>query len=84
MQISFVGHSHHRVTQSSRFFVDLLVELGDVQFFWDETWHGLPPPDAREITAHADLVDSGERSAAEAVAIVAKAIAAKLPLPKRA
>lgn len=56
MKISFVGHSHHRVTQSSRFFVDLLHDIGDVEFYWDDTWRGSPPIDARRVADAAELV----------------------------
>ena len=36
MKITFVGHSFHRVTQSSRFFIDVLEALGTVEFIWRE------------------------------------------------
>ncbi len=56
MKISFVGHSHHRVTQSSRFFIDFLERLGDIAYFWDETWQGKRPIPARDVVADRDLV----------------------------
>ncbi len=34
MKISFVGHSYHQVTQSSRFFIDILETLGSITYFW--------------------------------------------------
>lgn len=48
MKIAFIGHSHHQVTRSSDFFVDLLRSLGSIEMVWDETWRGqalgaLPP-----------------------------------------
>ncbi len=56
MNISFVGHSHHRVTQSSRFFVDLLQQIGEVETVWDETWRGIEPVDTRRMAESADLI----------------------------
>lgn len=56
MKISFVGHSHHRVTQSSQFFVDLLKEVGEVDTVWDETWCGRERVDVRQIAEAADLI----------------------------
>lgn len=34
MKISFIGHSYHQVTQSSRFFIEILETLGSVSYFW--------------------------------------------------
>lgn len=42
MKIAFIGHSYHKRTGSSRFFVDLLQRLGRVSTFYDESWRGDP------------------------------------------
>lgn len=39
MKVAFVGHSYHRVTGSSRFFLDLLASGHQVTTFWDDSWH---------------------------------------------
>jgi glycosyltransferase involved in cell wall biosynthesis len=38
MRIAFCGHSYHRTTKSSAFFVELLETAGIVEHFWDESW----------------------------------------------
>lgn len=38
MKIQFIGHSYHKNTNSSRFFTDILKQLGHVDFVWDEEW----------------------------------------------
>jgi hypothetical protein len=39
MKVAFIGHSHHRTTGSSSFFLDLLRRQGAaVETFWDQGW----------------------------------------------
>lgn len=38
-RLAFIGHSYHRATKSSQFFIDLLKARYDIDFFWDETWN---------------------------------------------
>lgn len=38
MKIQFIGHSYHKSTGSSGFFVSILERLGDIDFAWDEEW----------------------------------------------
>lgn len=49
MRIAYIGHSHHRTTGSTRFFLDLLEELGTVDVYWDESWLGNPPVEPKEV-----------------------------------
>jgi hypothetical protein len=56
MKISFVGHSHHQLTRSSDFFVDILRRFGSVERFWDETWRGEKITDVPPAIEQADLI----------------------------
>lgn len=47
MKIAFIGHSYHKQTGSSKFFIDLLKKIGRVQGFYDESWRGEPSGWAR-------------------------------------
>lgn len=38
MQIAIVDHSFHQKTGSSRFFCEILEQLGGVTHFWDDSW----------------------------------------------
>jgi len=38
MKIAFIGHSYHRTTGSSAFFLELLRRRAAVELFWDEEW----------------------------------------------
>lgn len=38
MKIQFIGHSYHKNTNSSRFFIEILESLGSIDFVWDEEW----------------------------------------------
>jgi len=49
MRIAFLGHSYHRKTGSSGFFLDLLERQAGVERFWDEAWHGGDPLDVDAI-----------------------------------
>jgi glycosyltransferase involved in cell wall biosynthesis len=40
MKIAFVGHSYHKVTSSSRWFIEYLQKHGDTQIYWDDAWIG--------------------------------------------
>lgn len=44
MKIKFIGHSYHQSTQSSKFFIQLLQELGSIDYAWDTSWL----PDGKE------------------------------------
>ena len=49
LKIACIGHSHHRETGSSNFFLGLLKELAAVDVYWDEGWLGRDNLDLREI-----------------------------------
>jgi Glycosyl transferases group 1 len=49
LKIACIGHSHHRKTGSSNFFLGLLKELAAVDVYWDEGWLGKDNLDFREI-----------------------------------
>lgn len=56
MRIKFLGHSYHKKTNSSFFFIDLLKTMGDVDVAWDESWiHGKPSVDLSDCHDY-DLV----------------------------
>ena len=38
MKILFIGHSYHKKTGSSKFFISHLQKIGDIEFLWDEEW----------------------------------------------
>jgi hypothetical protein len=38
MRIAFIDHSYHEQTLSTRFFLDILSEIGDTKIFYDESW----------------------------------------------
>lgn len=38
MDIALVTHSHHQTTESNRFFIAALEQIGTVTVFWDESW----------------------------------------------
>lgn len=40
MRYAFIGHSYHRVTSSSSWFIDILREQGSVDVFWSNSWSG--------------------------------------------
>lgn len=42
--LAYVGHSHHRVTASSAFFLELLSRHFEVATIWDESWKPGAPP----------------------------------------
>jgi len=56
MKIGFVGHSHHQVTRSSNFFLEVLQRIGTVHCLWDDTWRGEKATDPSPLIADADLV----------------------------
>jgi|GEM_PF-40378 len=41
-KIAFIGHSYHKKTESSLFFLDYLKQSYDVEIIWDESWKGKP------------------------------------------
>jgi glycosyltransferase involved in cell wall biosynthesis len=49
LRLVFVGHSHHRQTSSSRFFIELLEPHFDLQIIWNEDWK----PEAPRLDAGA-------------------------------
>lgn len=38
MRIAIIDHSYHQTTQSTRFFLEMLSEIGSVHRFWDDSW----------------------------------------------
>lgn len=38
MDIALVAHSYHRITESNRFFITVLEQIGTVTLFWDDSW----------------------------------------------
>ena len=56
MKIGFVGHSHHQVTRSSSFFLEVLQRIGTVNCLWDDTWRGEQATDPSPLIADTDLV----------------------------
>jgi hypothetical protein len=38
MRIAFIDHSYHKQTLSTRFFLDLISDLGDIKLFYDDSW----------------------------------------------
>jgi hypothetical protein len=38
MRIAFIDHSYHKQTLSTRFFLDLVSDLGDIKLFCDDSW----------------------------------------------
>lgn len=56
MKIHFVGHSHHRVTLSSRFFTELLERNGHVEYHWDDTWQGSSAQDLATSLGDGELI----------------------------
>ena len=38
MRIAFIDHSYHKQTLSTRFFLDLVSGLGNIQLFYDDSW----------------------------------------------
>ena len=57
MRIAYIDHSHHRKTGSTRFFLDLLEELGTVDVYWDESWLGKRRVDVWEVLSrHYDVI----------------------------
>jgi hypothetical protein len=38
VRLAYVGHSHHQVTGSTRFVIDLLGGAFEVSTFWDDSW----------------------------------------------
>jgi hypothetical protein len=42
VKLAYIDHSFHRQTLSTKFFSDLLLTAGEIDFFWDESWSGGP------------------------------------------
>ncbi len=59
MRICFIGHSHHRSTQSHLFFLKILRRLGQVEVFFDESWR----------LHRADWIDQFDSSAYDCIVI---------------
>ena len=38
MKIKFIGHSYHQSTKSSQFFIRIVESLGEMDYWWDESW----------------------------------------------
>jgi glycosyltransferase involved in cell wall biosynthesis len=49
MKIAFIGHSYHRTTRSTVFFIDELRRRGEVELLWDESWLGKPGLDPARL-----------------------------------
>lgn len=57
MKVAFIGHSYHRTTRSTVFFIDALRRRADVELLWDESWLGKPALDlARVVDGDYDAV----------------------------
>ena len=56
LKILFIGHSHHRVTKSSEFFIDWLRGIGDVSVEFDESWTSRVERDYRPLVGSFDMV----------------------------
>lgn len=41
-KIAFIGHSYHKKTKSSEFFIELLKQFFEVEVIWDESAYGKP------------------------------------------
>ena len=50
-RVVFVDHSYHKVTASSRFFIDMLSETHDVVGLDSDAWYGGAPISARAVDA---------------------------------
>lgn len=48
-RVAFVDHSYHKVTASSRFFIDMLREAHDVVELESDAWRGAAPITARDV-----------------------------------
>ncbi len=46
---AYIDHSYHKITGSTRFFIDLLSAAFRVDVYWDESWNGGPPADLAKI-----------------------------------
>lgn len=56
MKIKFIGHSYHQSTKSSQFFIRIVESLGEMDYWWDESWMKPGEPnDFGDLTAF-DLV----------------------------
>jgi glycosyltransferase involved in cell wall biosynthesis len=49
VKIAFIGHSYHRTTRSTVFFIDELRRRGEVELLWDESWLGHPALDLAHV-----------------------------------
>ncbi len=54
MSIGFIGHSHHRVTGSSRFLLDALRTRGTVEERWSDGWRAAAAPDPETLVTRDD------------------------------
>ncbi len=46
---AYIDHSYHKITKSTKFFMDLLSGEYDVDLFWDESWNNGPPAPLEKI-----------------------------------
>ncbi len=49
MKVAFIGHSYHRTTRSTAFFIEELRRRAEVELLWDESWLGKPEVDLGQI-----------------------------------
>ncbi len=56
MRIRFIGHSYHKKTRSSQFFLDFLSRFGGVDVLWDDSWRSAEHTDYGPSCAGYDLV----------------------------
>ena len=54
MSIGFIGHSHHRVTGSSRFLLDALRTRGTVEERWSDGWRAAAALDPETLVTRDD------------------------------
>jgi glycosyltransferase involved in cell wall biosynthesis len=52
MNCAFVGHSHHKITSSSKWFIELLQKQAKIKIFWDDSWKGGKGTSAQELLSY--------------------------------
>lgn len=52
MTIAFVGHSYHKITSSSKWFIDFIERHEKVDQYWDETWNDGEPLCVRDLLSY--------------------------------
>ena len=52
MNCAFVGHSHHKITSSSMWFIELLQKQATTEIIWDDRWKGGKGTSAQELLSY--------------------------------